>query len=1068
MALRGDLASVDLAQVFQMLAMNQKVGLLSIQSKRLWKVLHFDQRGVTMHHNEHAVMDRVVAGFVRLGRLREDALEEVQDHAARMGQPLVDSLLAGGYLDAAELEERYRFELEEELYDLFFCRDARFEFHENAATLEGFDGKTDDRFLFNCDSIVMEAARRIDEWAYIVERVPADDEVYLAQVDSIATDEIGDDGAAVFELLDGRRTIARLIELTGQSRFQVFKTLSILLDSGAIAPAHEDDLVDFGVECLEEGRLEEAASLFERAAALGVGLPDVHGLAANAYTQAEKFGDAARHLEAEADCLLDQNEPNKAARKLLELRQMLPTSLSAREKLADIALDHNLSLPDFDALAEGKEIVELLLAFGDVERVRALLERLLVVVPDDLDLKKALISVHIKAGDQQRVAELYEAIAEDLVEAGQPLEAVGYLQKILLMDRSRTDISARVRELYECDERARRRMRILGALACLFCVLVIGGAFYWFYNERAKQEFEKIDVRELVAHQDFAGAAIAYRDFVNQFPFTSVVGQAENELKRIEAEQKKFDAKLAAERAERQREIDRLRREYKKGWKLHREQFLDGAPAEAIETLRKVREQLEAAGAAEDVAWALENEVERHWQRLQDYVNNANELAVQYNKALEGGDWQLAREHALHLKDKYENTEANRKVHVPVMIRTQPPGAKLMHRGKPLTQNVDGETEPLVTPTLIYCADALTPVELTTELEGFESSTITVQPIKDGEVAVVLTVVPARRLDFPVPLQSGITSAGGWLAVGLRSGKLGIARTDGSGQRVFDLPGLKELSSAPQISTNRLYFVSNENTIECLSLTTAKPVAGWPAALPNGAATELVVGGGRLAVIDGAYVVHCWEQGRGSHLWSVSLDSAPAGPPTMAGRNLLVGTNDGRVLNIDVTNGRIRNVLRTRESLSTRPLTDGKIVVFGCSSGLVRAIELETGRVLWDQQLPAKVVDGTLMLASGHVACAHGRELVVWNRDTGTEAGRRDLGAEVQPGMGLQGDQLLVRVRRKKEGRRRTRDVLVAVDVASANVLWEYESETVSPGAFGVDSMSIAFPGAENQVVLFR
>jgi hypothetical protein len=32
MALKGDLASVDLAQVFQMLALNKKVGLLSIQS----------------------------------------------------------------------------------------------------------------------------------------------------------------------------------------------------------------------------------------------------------------------------------------------------------------------------------------------------------------------------------------------------------------------------------------------------------------------------------------------------------------------------------------------------------------------------------------------------------------------------------------------------------------------------------------------------------------------------------------------------------------------------------------------------------------------------------------------------------------------------------------------------------------------------------------------------------------------------------------------------------------------------------------------------------------------------
>jgi len=73
MALRGDLASVDLAQVFQMLAHNQKVGLLSIQSTRLWKVLYFDNRGVTVHHNVHQLLDRIVAiltrprAMVRLG-----------------------------------------------------------------------------------------------------------------------------------------------------------------------------------------------------------------------------------------------------------------------------------------------------------------------------------------------------------------------------------------------------------------------------------------------------------------------------------------------------------------------------------------------------------------------------------------------------------------------------------------------------------------------------------------------------------------------------------------------------------------------------------------------------------------------------------------------------------------------------------------------------------------------------------------------------------------------------------------------------------------------------------------
>src|SRR5215831_2454472 len=130
MALKGDLASVDLAQMFQMLALNKKVGLLSIQSPRFWKILYFDARGVTLYYNPHDLLDRTIAAFVRCGRLLPQAVEEIRAHASRNQLPLLDALLAGGYLREADLAEQMQYELEEEVYDLFFCKDARFEFHE--------------------------------------------------------------------------------------------------------------------------------------------------------------------------------------------------------------------------------------------------------------------------------------------------------------------------------------------------------------------------------------------------------------------------------------------------------------------------------------------------------------------------------------------------------------------------------------------------------------------------------------------------------------------------------------------------------------------------------------------------------------------------------------------------------------------------------------------------------------------------------------------------------------------------------------------------------------------------
>jgi hypothetical protein len=83
MALKGDLASVDLAQVFQMLAMNQKMGLLLIQAPRTWRALYFEPRGVTLYYNEHTLLDKVLCGMTATGQIAEAAVRDARHHAAR-------------------------------------------------------------------------------------------------------------------------------------------------------------------------------------------------------------------------------------------------------------------------------------------------------------------------------------------------------------------------------------------------------------------------------------------------------------------------------------------------------------------------------------------------------------------------------------------------------------------------------------------------------------------------------------------------------------------------------------------------------------------------------------------------------------------------------------------------------------------------------------------------------------------------------------------------------------------------------------------------------------------------
>jgi len=1052
-----------------MLALNRKVGLLSIQSARMWKVLYFDQRGVTVHHNVHLVLDRVVAGLVRTGRLSAAAVDEVRDHAAREGRPLTDSLLAGGYLEASELEEQYRTEIEEDIYSLFFCRDAKFEFHEAAKSLEGYVGAVDERFFFNCDSVIMEAARRIDEWAYISQGVPNVTELFVATAESVDANQFGPDGPAIFELLDGRRNCARIIEMTGLSTFQVCKVISNLLEAGAIAPLASSELLPLAKECLGEGRLQDAINLYERAIAQGIGIPEVHSLAAKAYQAAEQFENAIYHLECEAEHRKNHGDRAGAAKRLLEVRNLVPTDLQARERLVDLTLGASrVSLPDFDPIAEGKELVDLLLELGDLGRVRTVLEHLLLCDPRDPDLKKALVNVHLKAGDQKRVMELYESIAEDLVRQGKPLEGVAYLQKVLQLDRTRGDIADRVRKLYEFDERSRRRGRTLSGLAVLFVLLLGSGFGYWLYNDYAESEFATIDVREQLAREDYAAAANAYQTFMSTFPLTTSVATAEGELQKIEAARQRYEARKQAERAALDAELNKVREGYKREWARHREQFLAGHPEEAMQALNKVVELVKQAGMPRDTAWALEQQVERSHQRLMEFLATAEQLTAEYDVLIAGGEWQKARVIALRLHAEFDATASARRVAIPVLVSTVPAGARLLKDGVVLEQTVGGEKTPVITPAVVSCFPGQN-ATLVAEREGFQPQQVALD-WKQEQIEFALEIMAARRLAFDSPAQTGVGIGEGWLAVGLRGGRLAFARSDGTGDVKFhDLDGLRQVDSVPVIQNARVFFTTNENTIECIPLERSQEGGKWPLTVAAGFGTEFTVDQGRVAIIDRENMLHCWEQVSGSQAWSSPIGSTPSGPCTIKGRLIYVGTLEGRVLVFDASDGNRVDTLKSSAGLVTRVLAEGGVLYFGCADGTIRAVEESDGRVVWTLPLGRTLTDGEIALGKTVVlAIGADNQLVAIDRTAGTISSELPLNGTPQRGLRVRGNRALVQLRRTKAKSRPAHDVLQSILIDSMTVQWEHADSGFTPGAPGMDEFVVGMPTADGEVILIR
>ncbi|MFH0944926.1 MAG: DUF4388 domain-containing protein [Planctomycetota bacterium] len=270
MPLRGELNSVDLAHVFQMLILNQKAGTLEIVSEGVRRPLYFAPEGITVPHDDGLLMTRAGRALVRKGLVDEEQLERARCNMEVLGRDLLGTLVEMKLLDKAERLAALRAELEEEVYEVFFLRDASFEFRDGDLP----DGmcKENDELALSPNALIMEAARRIDEWEYIRTLVASGSDIVERRAGLNRLDQREDDTEArlVYEAVDGIRTVDEVIGVTQIPRFVVFRKIALMLDAGAAGVVPPADLVERARACLGSGRVESAVNLFERAIACGV------------------------------------------------------------------------------------------------------------------------------------------------------------------------------------------------------------------------------------------------------------------------------------------------------------------------------------------------------------------------------------------------------------------------------------------------------------------------------------------------------------------------------------------------------------------------------------------------------------------------------------------------------------------------------------------------------------------------------------------------------------------------------------------------------------------------------
>ena len=279
MAIKGSLKEASLPDVLQLLALGRKTGCLAVADRQNFGYIYFDQ-GRICYASIVNRRDRLGDILVKNNRISATQLQQAVDlqtekRDTKLGQILVEI----NAITRQELEEYIRLQIEEAVYYLFTWNSGTFNF-EASVRPEHED------FLvsINPESLLLEGARRVDEWSLIEKKIPSMDLIFAIDRDHLTQAEVtlSPSQQRIVPLLDGFRDVQQVFDDSGLIEFEAGKALFGLITAGfvhrigssaaVLTPSVSDSRVDehrnLGVAFYKTGMLDEAMREFRRVSEL--------------------------------------------------------------------------------------------------------------------------------------------------------------------------------------------------------------------------------------------------------------------------------------------------------------------------------------------------------------------------------------------------------------------------------------------------------------------------------------------------------------------------------------------------------------------------------------------------------------------------------------------------------------------------------------------------------------------------------------------------------------------------------------------------------------------------------
>jgi hypothetical protein len=233
-AIEGPLRELGIHDVFQLLDLSRKTGALAVTSELR------DNEGTVQFQNGRVVAAAIKSNphrigdlLMRAGRVTAAQVTAASEAQAQRGdgRRLGEILLDMGAITQKELERQIRLQIEAVVFELLSWREGFFRFEEGPVQGQPM-------VQIGTEALLMEGARRIDEWSRISDRVPSllaiprltslQDDSHAPMLDLLPSEW------EVLTMIDGALDLRAIASKLARTEFDTAKVVYGLVSTGVV------------------------------------------------------------------------------------------------------------------------------------------------------------------------------------------------------------------------------------------------------------------------------------------------------------------------------------------------------------------------------------------------------------------------------------------------------------------------------------------------------------------------------------------------------------------------------------------------------------------------------------------------------------------------------------------------------------------------------------------------------------------------------------------------------------------------------------------------------------------